>query len=151
MGSGIDTNRLAVQPPSKPDMNAWKQSTLNAHTQLEHLNLRAENLELLQTYGTNAWRVYNETLENLLKRMTSQLNGVNKEIESVNQERKEEQTSAGQVVRNLESKWIELVHKNRDIAIASAHLQADIDRLKQNQKENGSSHPTTDNNNNSKQ
>jgi hypothetical protein len=41
----------------------WQQALKVAHTQQEHAAIRLANVELMTTYGVNAWRAYNSALE----------------------------------------------------------------------------------------
>jgi pre-mRNA-splicing factor SPF27 len=66
-------------------------SLQNAESQLEHQNIWMTNLELLQSFGANAWRLNNEHLEAEVKRLTNLLENEKKEIEDLNRLRKEEQ------------------------------------------------------------
>lgn len=106
----IDITRYKVNPPppnKKNDIQSWKQSLQNAYSQLEHQNLRfifflnnnkfflksIENLELLITYGINAWREYNKYLESIQKKLQELLENLKKEIENINLQRKNEQVN----------------------------------------------------------
>eukprot|EP01114_Cavostelium_apophysatum_P020261 TRINITY_DN6745_c0_g1_i1.p1 TRINITY_DN6745_c0_g1~~TRINITY_DN6745_c0_g1_i1.p1 ORF type:complete len:254 (-),score=37.87 TRINITY_DN6745_c0_g1_i1:156-896(-) len=134
---GIDSTRYAASAPptnKKSDLNAWTAALHNAQSQLEHLNLRLANLELLQTYGTNGWKNHIAYLETLQKTLSKELTALRQDIEDVNALRKSEQTSAGAKIRSLESKWIELVHKNFDIEQACTALEEQNELIRQDQK-----------------
>ena len=47
------------------DVAAWNECVDNSLAQLEHQRTRIVNLELMQDYGSDAWKVYNETLQKL--------------------------------------------------------------------------------------
>jgi len=129
----LDLSRYSVLPPNKTDLNSWKLALRNAEAQFEHMNLRLENLELVQTYGSNAWRHHNTYLEGTQKRLSTILEGLKKEIDELNLQRKTEQGTAGITIRSLESKWMELVQKNYDISVACNALESEIAQLKQDQ------------------
>ena len=44
------------------DYNAWKECLDNSYAQLEHQAIRIENLELMNVYGSEAWKVHNKFL-----------------------------------------------------------------------------------------
>lgn len=56
-------------------------------------------------YGSNAWRVFNQTLKQMFEEAEKQLESISKDIQSVNLNRKSEQTIAGEKIRSLEQKW----------------------------------------------
>lgn len=65
----LDVSRYKLERPSgetERDVKAWKAARDNAQAQLEHQHTRIMNLELMNKYGTNAWRQHNE-VDNLLK------------------------------------------------------------------------------------
>lgn len=55
-------------------------------------------------YGSNAWRVFNQTLKQMFEEAEKQLESISKDIQSVNLNRKSEQTIAGEKIRSLEQK-----------------------------------------------
>lgn len=65
----LDVTRYsAPSPAERGDASAWQRSLENAQAQLEHQQNRVDNLELLLHYSGNAWRLYNESLEEERKR-----------------------------------------------------------------------------------
>jgi len=143
----IDTTRYELQPPAQNkqnDINAWKVAIQNCQTQLQHQYLRLENLELLQAYGANAWRKYNSDLEGLSKIFAKTQKKIQKKINDVNADRKEEQTAGGITIRSLESKWISLVHKNHEIENACLALEQEITALKSHKPDTNGAHEGTE-------
>lgn len=55
-------------------------------------------------YGSNAWRIFNNTLKQMFEEAEKQLEYISKDIQSVNLNRKSEQTIAGEKIRSLEQK-----------------------------------------------
>lgn len=55
-----------------------------------------------------------------------QLDDIKKNIQTVNLNRKTEQTSAGTQLKTLEQKWIGLVSKNYEIECAIAELEKEL-------------------------
>jgi len=131
---GLDTTRYQLEVPNQDsDIKLWKDALKNAECQLEQQYLRLTNLELLQTYGANAWKKYNEYLENQHRRLSLLLDAVKKEIEELNSQRKSEQTACGATLRSLESKWKTLVYKNLDIEAACVDLEKEIAKMTEKQ------------------
>mmetsp|Transcript_22522 Transcript_22522/g.31366 ORF Transcript_22522/g.31366 Transcript_22522/m.31366 type:complete len:229 (+) Transcript_22522:69-755(+) len=138
----IDQTRYQLQPPplnQKSDVQAWEKALNNAQAQLEHQYLRIENLELLQTYGANSWIQFNSFLDNTLKRLNTDLDETKKQLETVNLQRKNEQGACGTVIRNLESKRSELIHKNLQIEAACESLDEELRKLKKRKLEQNNS------------
>jgi len=98
-------------------------------------SLRIENLELLSQYGSAAWKVHNETLTRILAQQQKKLMDIKKEIQEINWKRKTEQTKAGGELQHLEQSWVGLVSKNYEIERACAELEAEMERLKQQQQQ----------------
>jgi pre-mRNA-splicing factor SPF27 len=147
MPSGLDTTRYQLDPPATNklnDLQAWKHSVHNVQSQLEHQYLRIANLELLHTYGPNAWRAYNDYLESEYKRLQFILQTEKQKIEELNKSRKADQVEhsliiililcqneCGNTLRALDSKWKHLIQKNLEIEQACHKLEDEIQQLKQ--------------------
>jgi len=131
----LDTTRYQLDPPLTNkinDIQAWKQALQNAESQLEHQYLRLINLELLQTYGANAWKQYNDYLDRVHQRLQNLLEKEKQEIEKLNSQRKSEQNACGQTLRTLEAKWKHLIQKNLEIELACLELEKEIQQMKNN-------------------
>lgn len=90
----MDTVRYQLEPPAgtkRSDPAEWSKAVKNAEAQLQHQNTRLVNLELLQKYGSNAWRLHNFQLEAMLKTMQKQLEAVQAQITELSRIRKLEQ------------------------------------------------------------
>jgi len=91
---------------------------------------RLFNLELLQKYGANAWKVHNFQLEAQLKQLKHGVEEKKKEILELNKQRKLEQTEGGINLRNLESKWSDLISQTLQVEVACASLENELEELK---------------------
>uniref|UniRef100_H2Y9N7 Pre-mRNA-splicing factor SPF27 n=1 Tax=Ciona savignyi TaxID=51511 RepID=H2Y9N7_CIOSA len=113
-------------PPSgqRNDITAWEECVKNSHAQLQHQEVRIENLNLMVEHGTNAWKFYNEQLVAMLQAAQKHLQDIKKKIQDVNWERKNEQIQAGEKLRTLEANWVNLVSKNYEIEEAILNLKA---------------------------
>ncbi|KAJ1718765.1 hypothetical protein LPJ61_006482, partial [Coemansia biformis] len=128
----FDIERYKLEAPSGADaecVDAWKRAADNAASQLEHQGMRLENLELLQNFGANAWKLSNYQKECLLRSIEAATQRCRDEGAHVNKARKYEQTEAGVRLRDLESRWSEGVRQCIEVQMASSQLQHDIERL----------------------
>lgn len=121
------------------DLAAWTDAVENSEAQLEHQLNRITNLNLMNKYGPEAWKVYNTILNQLLTSAKEQLQDIKKLIQEINWQRKSAQTTAGEKLKSLESKWVQLVSKNYEIERTCVQLEAEVNRLKDELKptENG--------------
>lgn len=77
-------------------------------------------------YGCEAWKSYLEVLVQLLNDSQKQVQGLKKEIQEINWQRKSMQTQGGEKLRALEAQWVGLVSKNYEIEQACVHLEEEI-------------------------
>eukprot|EP00735_Rhodelphis_limneticus_P004125 TRINITY_DN15679_c0_g1::TRINITY_DN15679_c0_g1_i1::g.18754::m.18754 TRINITY_DN15679_c0_g1::TRINITY_DN15679_c0_g1_i1::g.18754 ORF type:complete len:262 (+),score=58.97,sp/Q5RKQ0/SPF27_DANRE/31.07/4e-33,BCAS2/PF05700.6/2.4e-55,AcylCoA_dehyd_C/PF12186.3/0.073,Sda/PF08970.5/8.6e+02,Sda/PF08970.5/1.1e+04,Sda/PF08970.5/1.1,IncA/PF04156.9/1.4e+03,IncA/PF04156.9/0.52,KxDL/PF10241.4/3.4e+03,KxDL/PF10241.4/3.4e+03,KxDL/PF10241.4/2.6,DASH_Spc34/PF08657.5/13,Fib_alpha/PF08702.5/2.6e+03,Fib_alpha/PF08702.5/2. len=130
----IDMTKYVVEPPPEAETTnvaAWRQAVMNACVQLEHQNLRSLNLDLMNQYGQNAWRLHNESLDVLLKDQKRKLDDLNKASEEVNKRRKLLQTSAAPKLQGLSQQFVELTNKNLDITQAISNMEKEIQLLQE--------------------
>nr|XP_045594529.1 pre-mRNA-splicing factor SPF27-like isoform X2 [Procambarus clarkii] len=118
---------LPPPPPGKmTDVAAWGECVDNSMAQLEHQATRIMNLELMNEFGSEAWKAHNNVLQHMLTRSQAQLQECKKEIQELNWSRKSMQTKAGEELRHLESSWVSLVSRNYEIEQACVLLEAEI-------------------------
>eukprot|EP00775_Hariotina_reticulata_P005887 gene5887-6128_t len=97
-----DYDRVRAGQPMPPlDVTRF---SLNPPPQLEHQMNRITNLELLLKYGANAWRAQTQLDESLQKQLETTLQGIRKQTDSLNRERKLQQSAAGSQLRVLEDR-----------------------------------------------
>ena len=90
--AGLDSARYSLPaPPGTASVDAWQKALDNAGSQTEHQQLRLGNLELMNKYGANAWRVGNYLVEKEIERLQSQTEIIKTKTEEVNRERKAKQ------------------------------------------------------------
>ncbi|KIM67078.1 hypothetical protein SCLCIDRAFT_1210555 [Scleroderma citrinum Foug A] len=117
-------------PSSRPGTDEeWRQALRNAHAQLEHQRVRHTNLALLQTYGSNAWRIHNYRLEEAAKQAERALEELKERTTELNRERKNSQTRYGTQLTALETRWTELLSSILQIEMANVALDAEVKRL----------------------
>lgn len=92
-------------------------------------------MELLSEYGSNSWKLYNETLKTMHDQAEKQLEELKKTIQGLNFNRKNEQTVAGTQIKSLEQKWVGLVGKNYEIECAIVELEKELAELRKKRDE----------------
>jgi len=128
--SFIDTGRYDLNPPSSSRggdnaLAAWRAAVDNAHAQLEHQKNRLINLELIQKYGSDAWRASNESLASHVAAVQSEVAATTQAIENLNRERKLQQVAAGRELKALEHQYLHLIKKNSEIEAACRAIEAE--------------------------
>ncbi|PCH33406.1 breast carcinoma amplified sequence 2 [Wolfiporia cocos MD-104 SS10] len=132
----LDTTRHQLPGPVHPESEEeWDAALSNAHAQLEHQRLRHTNLALLQSYGSNAWRIHNYLTEATAKNIEKVLEDLKTLTTEVNRDRKNFQTRLGNQLTSLETRWTELISNILQIEMANAALEVEIDRLNKNEAE----------------
>ena len=115
---------------------------------------RQQNLALLQTYGSNAWRIQNYLLEATAKQTEKSLEELKELTVEVNRERKNMQVCCyrlpvvmaqltltwlkdryGKQLTSLETRWTELISSVLQIEMANVALDAEIDKLNKREAE----------------
>lgn len=123
----IETERYNLNPPSssqgKDNALAWQAAVDNAHAQLEHQKTRLINLELIQKYGSDAWRASNESLASHVAGVQSEAAATTQAVENLNRERKLQQIAAGRELKALEHQYLHLVKKNGEIEAACRAIE----------------------------
>ncbi|KAJ7462712.1 breast carcinoma amplified sequence 2 [Mycena galericulata] len=114
----LDTVRYQLPAPATPGTDEeWQAALKNAHAQLEHQRMRQTNLTLLQTYGSNAWRIHNYLLEATVKQTEQAL------------EELKQMTVDGNQLNSLETRWTELISNVLQIELANVALDAEVNAL----------------------
>ncbi|XP_063231778.1 pre-mRNA-splicing factor SPF27 [Bacillus rossius redtenbacheri] len=129
----LSMKRYELPPPpagKMTDIAAWNECVENSMAQLEHQATRICNLELMVEYGCEAWKSYLEVLVQLVTLAQKQLQGMRKQIQEINWQRKNMQTQGGEKLRHLEASWVGLVSKNYEIEQSCVQLEKEMARLK---------------------
>ncbi|KAJ2861162.1 hypothetical protein GGH94_005082 [Coemansia aciculifera] len=125
----FDIDRYKLEAPTEPNIDEWRWASDNAASQLEHQNIRLVNLELLQQFGANAWKLGNFQKERMLAAIEKATDGYRQTGVDLNKARKYEQVEAGVKLRDLESRWEEGVRQCIEIQVANCELLAEISKL----------------------
>ncbi|GIL90544.1 hypothetical protein Vretimale_17507 [Volvox reticuliferus] len=126
----LDTTRYRLDPPPqnrRGDVNAWRESLNNAHSQLEHQHLRILNQELLLKHGDKAWRAQVQLNEASVKSLEQQLAAIKKETDQLNRERKLQQHAAGAELSKMDRQYLAQVRKNWAIERACMRLEEEVE------------------------
>ena len=112
-------------------------------------------MSLLQTYGSNAWRIHNYLLEATAKQTEKALEELKDMTVEVNRQRKNDQVRIlrapamkkkenfndnlqdrlGKQLTTLETRWTELISSVLQIEMANVALDAEIDKLNKREAE----------------
>ncbi|KAJ2103935.1 hypothetical protein GGI09_000403 [Coemansia sp. S100] len=125
----FDIDRYKLEAPKEANIDEWQWASDNAASQLEHQNIRLVNLELLQQFGANAWKLSNFQKERMLAVIENATDGYKRTGVDLNKARKYEQVEAGVKLRDLESRWEEGVRQCIEIQVANCQLLAEISKL----------------------
>ncbi|KAJ3092092.1 hypothetical protein HK102_010811 [Quaeritorhiza haematococci] len=148
----IDTVRFRLEAPPAPTsddessseafLQSWMQALDNARCQLEHQHNRLINLELLNKFGSNAWRLNTFQLEQAVKNVENELAEIRGAVLMLNKNRKIDQLKGGSTIRALEARWTELVQQVVQVDAANRAFEAHLAQLR-DQKESIEKHLAT--------
>ncbi|KAI0892139.1 Pre-mRNA-splicing factor SPF27 [Annulohypoxylon nitens] len=128
--SAIDLSRYeAPSPPSPPSSSSPStlQTTLSrAYTAQTYLLGRQAHLQLLETYGKNAWLIGNWQLEAEVQALERELAETKKEIDVVNIQRRRAQDEVGSELKGLDETWKKGVSKVLETEIATEGLRQQV-------------------------
>ncbi|KAJ3055175.1 hypothetical protein HK097_011329 [Rhizophlyctis rosea] len=134
--SALDLSRLRLEPPTASSPNTqptsadWERAIQNSQSQLEHQWNRLINLELMNKFGSNAWRLHNYQMDHAVAGVKKVADSNKEEIMSVNKQRKSEQIKAGNALSGMELRRGELLGRVLQVDLASASLEAELERLR---------------------
>ncbi|KAG0150990.1 hypothetical protein CROQUDRAFT_651866 [Cronartium quercuum f. sp. fusiforme G11] len=133
---GLDLERLNIPyPKDLNDLKGWQQSFNNSKAQLEQQRLRLLNLNLINQFGSNHWKLYNFLIEKEISKLTLILDDFTNQIDRVNRRRKANQTDVGDQLNDLSQKWQNLISNNISIEIMNLNLTNEIKSLKLEEEE----------------
>jgi pre-mRNA-splicing factor SPF27 len=86
--NAIDTNRFKLPGGEE---GGWEEAVDNAKVQLEYQENRQIDLELMNQFGSNSWKIHNQHIEKMIQKMQEELEETNQKITEVNKQRKQDQ------------------------------------------------------------
>jgi pre-mRNA-splicing factor SPF27 len=130
----LDLSRYEAQEPLSPSSTATATSPLTtllppltkAAISSTYLLSRAQNLELLDKHGKNAWLLANNEMEAELRRLETELTETKAEIDKVNLERSRRQEEVRGEMELLEDGWRKGVGRVLETEVAVEELRAKI-------------------------
>ncbi|KAJ3187955.1 hypothetical protein HDU85_006348 [Gaertneriomyces sp. JEL0708] len=135
----IDTVRFRLEPPKDiTSEDDWEAATRNSEAQLEHQYNRLINLELVNKFGNNAWRLHNYQLEHGVKAVAKELDWEKEEITEINKQRKIEQIRYGKTLQDLAYKWSTLLGQTIQAEVATQSLEQEVAVLRLQNRQRGS-------------
>uniref|UniRef100_A0A0N5AXY2 Pre-mRNA-splicing factor SPF27 n=1 Tax=Syphacia muris TaxID=451379 RepID=A0A0N5AXY2_9BILA len=125
----LDMSRCELSCPStsgrQGDKTSWRKAIRNAQAQNEHLLLRNLNLELMEEYAPEILLRGNRVLEKQLNVEEKRLRKVKEDIMNLHSCRRQMQLEAGQKLKELEEKWVNMVTKNYKMELTCGELEAE--------------------------
>lgn len=107
-------------------MEKWNRALKQAYTSSEYVQARLTQLGLLEKFGKNAWLVGNSQLEDVLKRIETDLAHVRKQHEEVDALRRTQQESVHGEIKTLEETWKRGVGRVLETEVAAEGLKQQI-------------------------
>ncbi|TVY56522.1 Pre-mRNA-splicing factor SPF27-like protein [Lachnellula cervina] len=104
----------------------WQQTLAQAYTAQTYLSARSTNLGLLNEFGKNSWLVGNAQLEDILRGLEREVEGVKAEIDAVVVERRGAQEGVRGEVQGLEEGWRKGVGRVLEVEVAAEGVRREI-------------------------
>ncbi|KAK8830536.1 hypothetical protein WA577_004268 [Blastocystis sp. JDR] len=130
---GFDVNKYTLEEPSGDialSEEAWKKSIEAAKIQLEYQKDKMENLQLLEQFGSNAYRMQNDCIDASNEKMDRDLADLQEKTGVVNRKRKMDQEAAGEKLMNTEWQILELQMKNYQIERSCEAMESQLKKQK---------------------
>jgi pre-mRNA-splicing factor SPF27 len=106
--------------------NDYNQAVQNAKAQLEYQENRQINLDLLSKFGSNAWIINNDILEQKTKIVQDKIDTIDQELLEVNMKRKQEQMFAKKRLDSMKAKQHDLINRIVQVRMANAKLELEL-------------------------
>ncbi|EQC26913.1 hypothetical protein SDRG_15246 [Saprolegnia diclina VS20] len=136
----INTNKYRVVPPSTgllkksqdlhAQVEAWQTANANAKVAIEYETSRILNLEMLNKYGADRWKLHVGVLSGVHDKCVMELDESKAATEVINVKRKQEQLLNADKLWGLERKRDDLLRKTQYIEAACDAIERDVKRLK---------------------
>ena len=116
--NGINIAKFQLVPTKNDYENVQ-----NAKAQYEYQQDRLMNLELLQKYGQNEFKIMNDKLSSIIDNMELELSSLEQEITNVNQKRRMEQEIGRKKLESMREKRMDLYGEIVQVRMANNELQ----------------------------
>jgi pre-mRNA-splicing factor SPF27 len=104
------------------DPTRWSEAVDRLKGKLEYERDGLLNLELLQKFGGNAWKIHNYQLESQVELLDRLFDEAKDSMQQVNKRRKVEQLKSGKELMRLTQQWQELVESKRQVQLENERL-----------------------------
>lgn len=99
------------------------------------LTYRNENIEVIQSYGSNAWLVRNYQLNSQLTELQGTLQELKDQVTEVNRTRRVFQEGQGEHLSRLEGRWMDLVRSTVQLEMANTAMEGEVLGLERREQE----------------
>ncbi|KAJ8612495.1 hypothetical protein MRB53_037424 [Persea americana] len=124
---GIDLSRYEEPTaPTTASIKAWRDSLRAAYASHEYLSQRSQNLQLLRTYGKDAWLIGNEAVEAEMKALEKEVEEARREFEQVEEERRQRQEGVKGEIEGLEETWRLGLGRAIEVEVAGEMLRREV-------------------------
>ncbi|ORY24792.1 Pre-mRNA-splicing factor SPF27 [Naematelia encephala] len=133
---GIDPSKFGV-PRLEEDasLEDMMEAERRGRIGLGHMALRHDNIDLLATYGPNAWLVRNYQLNSQLTELQQTLASLKEQVTDVNRARRVAQEETGTHLSRLEGRWQDLVGATVQLEMACVAMEGEVRGLRSKEDE----------------
>ncbi|RXK35604.1 pre-mRNA-splicing factor SPF27 [Tremella mesenterica] len=128
---GIDVSKYAP-PQANPNesLDELKEIEKRGWIGEGHMALRNENVQILSTYGPNAWLVRNYQLSTQLTELQAAVTEMKERVTELNRARRVFQEDTGQHLSRLEGRWQDLVGATVQLEMACGAMEGEVEGLR---------------------
>lgn len=128
MTGGIDLSRYESSEEMSPDSNVEivKAALRSTYANMTYLRDRQTNISLLEEYGKNAWLVGNSHLDDVQKRLDSELATVKAQAENINRMRRAAQEDSRGELLGLGDTWKQGISRIVETQLATDQLRQEL-------------------------
>lgn len=122
---GIDLGRYEAseETSADSDLDTLQSALRTTYTNISYLRDREANIALLESYGKNSWLIGNSHLEDIQRRLDSELAGLKAQSEETNKARKTSQEDAQGELLGLAETWKQGIDKIIQTQLACDELE----------------------------
>lgn len=130
MDGGIDRSRYESSEELSPNSNVdkVKAALRSSYAKMTYLQDRQTNISLLEEYGKNAWLIGNSHLDDIQKRLDSELASLKIQTENTNRMRKAAQEDSKGELLGLEETWKQGIGRIIETQLATDQLRQELNQ-----------------------
>lgn len=128
IAGGIDLARYESSEDLSPDSNveSIKAALRSTYANMTYLRGRQTNIALLEEHGKNAWLISNSHLDDIQKRLDSELANVKSQSEDINRARKAAQEDSKGELLGLDETWKQGISRIIETQLATDQLRQSL-------------------------